>query len=164
MSTARIPGLKVSTRRKVFREVVRQVKADPAMRFVKTWRAWTGLPTDAVEWSSGMVPGIRFTPGGSGAEYVTPDSYESILNIQVELALPDFNLDNHEDAYATLISSLCPDATGAKLALEQLRRDEGSHSGLVEFGPLTYPFKPDAASGFLLAVGSIRIDVYMTIH
>jgi hypothetical protein len=167
-------NLIASRRRVVSRQIESVLKADPDLKRLGIhWKTWGGQPADRARLpTTAAKVAIRLTPGGGADDFLSPDSLNAplVLNLDVEVRSAD--ADDPEDLWEAIQRALYPRddpaaslPSAARLAIQQALRDAGAVTGLCGFNTPSVAFEPDKASGGILGfTGQIKIDVRLLLN
>jgi hypothetical protein len=157
-------------RTKVFRQVDAILRADPTLRRVfgaeggRRFLSWEGDPVrDAKPLDDKSAPAIRITPAAMGEDgWYSPEAQMGDLAIEVEILLRGTNVDDLMNVWWAVQRAIYP-KSGAQDNANALR-DAGSFTGMVAFVDPAFDRAMAEKSGYIDAVGRMKVDVLETLN
>lgn len=148
---------------KVFREIVRELRADPALtERVKTWRVMDGSASDIQPVSIYQCPALILTPAEGPDSHWGPSGFQGSIVIRVGLVTPGTNVDDLLNLFHQCRRAIFPASDTARSTYRQTLLLMGAKTGEPIFtaGPNGYG-GDDTNGPMLVATGEIRIDMRM---
>lgn len=143
----------------IFRLVEEHLRADTTLgRTVRTWKCWRGQPGDKDEISYAQAPAIRLTPRPGPVDWWTPFKYHGSLFIDVELIVQGTCIDDMDNLWYAIESSLFPASMAASPFFANL---QGAGAWKLLIGQHQPPVdnRPEAGSdGGFRGMGRLSIE------
>jgi hypothetical protein len=157
---ARILRLRSSAHSRVFRELVRILRADPALATnVETWFDWGGnAARDTRPLAVALCPAVSLVPGALADQLEGPRGLAGVLAVSVGVAVAGTNADHLFDLYQAIRDAVYPGDPEREAAIRRRLEAAGAIEdpeftqgnfgvGITDDGPM------------LVGTGQIRIQV-----
>lgn len=151
----------------VFRTIVAWLQADKVLgqciKAEEGWKVFSGNPNDASPLPVTAFPVIRLFPAPGPMRWITVESMESPLYINIECSVPGLHADDVLNLQEAIENALYPSDPAVQSKREQILQQppNGCLTGRIEFMmPLWDQNGQDRGkSGNWFPIGQIRIDI-----
>lgn len=141
-------ALPTSPRSSAYAEVIRRLKAWPALaRVVKTWSCWDGSGRPGAL-SLAQMPHVEITPVGSPARWDSTVRHDAPLLIQAVIHVPGTDWRDAENLWQQVVAALFTDSWAASLGVEVI--------SLLEHSAALQAHEDDAA---IVVTGQFRLRI-----